>query len=553
MSSTLAWDIIARDRASRVFEHVGHAVEGTTHKVEHSSKSLRGLKTAAKVGLVGLGALTVGAGLVAEKMIDVVKAAADDQHAQKILAATAKNAAGATRGQIATMEEWIAKQGKAKGVMLNDLRPAMGKLLTVTHSVTKAQHLASLAMDVSAGSGKSLDSITLALVKAQNGSLGGLSRLGVATKDAHGKTLSLQQVTKELAKTYRGDAATSAKTATGQMNRLKVAFEEGKVALGNKLLPVLGRFSAWLLDKAVPAAQKFASQLSKQLGPAVRSISKWFQGSFLPAVRNVVRFWVTQFAPVMMKFYRSILPSLKSAFDNVKKGIHNAQPTIKLLLPIFKALWSFIKGFLLPLMAYLANHQLRALGVAFKVVGAIIGTWGKIITGLWNNIMVPFFKFIYNAAAKVMRTWADMLRVIAHAPGFGWAKDLANTLDHAAAAASHTASNINKIPTYHKVTIDYHVVRTGDTTHSSGGGHTAPTSAAGGWAPARVPRLIGEHGPEMFVPEQSGQIIPHSRTAAAMMGGGGEDVHVHLHLDGKEIHTALLKRKRINGGKLGLA
>ena len=43
----------------------------------------------------------------------------------------------------------------------------MGKLVAATGDVAKAQDLASLAMDVSAGSGKSLDAVTMALVRAR--------------------------------------------------------------------------------------------------------------------------------------------------------------------------------------------------------------------------------------------------------------------------------------------------------------------------------------------------------------------------------------------------
>lgn len=180
---------------------------------------------------------------IGKASLDAAKAAAEDDAAQSKLANTLKNTAGATDTQVASTEKWIAAQGKALGVSDDELRPALGKLATVTGSVGKAQKLASLAMDVSAGSGKSLSSVTDALMKAQNGSLGGLSRLGVATKNADGSTKSLAQVTKDLADTYKNSASTAAETAAGKQKRLQVALGELQEEIGAKLLPVLQKMA----------------------------------------------------------------------------------------------------------------------------------------------------------------------------------------------------------------------------------------------------------------------------------------------------------------------
>ena len=45
--------------------------------------------------------------------------------------------------------------------------------------------------------------------------------------------------------------------------------------------------------------------------------------------------------------------------------------------------------------------------------------------------------------------------------------------------------------------------------------------AMGGPVGAGVPTLVGEHGPEMFVPSASGRILPRMQTENAMGGGGG--------------------------------
>ncbi len=51
-----------------------------------------------------------------------------------------------------------------------------------------------LALDVSAGSGRSLQAVTEALSKAQEGNLGGLTRLGVGLSKAEIATLSFASI-----------------------------------------------------------------------------------------------------------------------------------------------------------------------------------------------------------------------------------------------------------------------------------------------------------------------------------------------------------------------
>ena len=65
---------------------------------------------------------------------------------------------------------------------------------------------------------------------------------------------------------------------------------------------------------------------------------------------------------------------------------------------------------------------------------------------------------------------------------------------------------------------------------SSGGGIGAPTRfggtfAAGGRPPVGMPSLVGEQGPELFVPDRAGTVIPSD------FGGGGLMVVQHNSYD----------------------
>lgn len=225
--ATLKLLLLGEDRTA------GRALKGVGDQAEKTHSKLAKVSNLAGKALAG-GLLIAGAAAVR-----FAKGAADDEAAASKLAQTMQKAAGATKTQVKATEDWITAQGKAYGVTDDDLRPALSKLVVATHDVGKAQKLASLAMDVSAGTGKDLGAVSMALAKAQNGNTQGLARLGVATKDADGKTKSLHQITKDLAATYGGAAAKNAETTAGKQKILTTQLSEAGETIGYKLLPFM--------------------------------------------------------------------------------------------------------------------------------------------------------------------------------------------------------------------------------------------------------------------------------------------------------------------------
>lgn len=274
MSTAIVFDILARDRASDKFDHVG----------DSASKSSGKLK---KFAAVGATAVAAGAFIAGKALVGMAQSAMEDEKAQGVLAASMKNAAGANRQQIDAVEDWITAQGKAKGVADDELRPAMSRLVQATGDVDKSQRLAGLAMDISAGTGKSLKSVTDALAKAQNGSLSGLSKMGVATKNAAGETKSLEQITKELADLHEGQSARAANTAEGKFKRMKVQFDEIKETIGAKLIPIGEKLADWVLNDLIPAVENF----SRDHGPTIKRVLGNIADAFRDAAKAGKWMW----------------------------------------------------------------------------------------------------------------------------------------------------------------------------------------------------------------------------------------------------------------------
>jgi hypothetical protein len=436
-SASLVFDLIAKDHASDKFDKIGHS----------SSSAGAKLKTFAKAGALAAGAAVVGLGVA---LVGMAKSAMEDQKAQALLAQQLKNSAGATDAQVAATEKWITRSGTMFGIADDDLRPALAKLVAVTHDVGKAQDLAALAMDVSAGTGKSLSTVSAALAKAQLGQVSGLSKLGVATKNADGSTKSLNEITGQLAATYVGQAATAANTTEGKFGRLKLMFDETKESIGSKLLPVLTSMATWFLSKGLPAIQKFGGWLSDNFGPIIGEIVGWVKDKLLPA---------------LMSAYEKYLPALKSAFESVKKSLHSMQPA-------FDLLGNILVDVLIPAIGWAARTLLPLLGKAFELVGKAVGALGTVGTWLWNSVFQPVFHFIAVGVSALLDLFGDLLGALGHVPGFGWAKDAAASLHDAADATQLLADNIKKIPKTVHINVIQTVTTKGDVTYNSAGGHT---------------------------------------------------------------------------------
>jgi hypothetical protein len=320
--------------------------------------------------VAGAAFLAAGAAAVAyagKLAIDGVKAAIEDEAAQAKLATTLKNVTGATDDQIKATEDYILKQSLLFGVTDDELRPSLDRLTRATGDVTKAQKLQAIAIDISAGTGKSLQAVTEALSKAQEGNLAGLTRLGVGLTKAELSTMTFEQITAKLASTFEGQATVQADTFQGKMARLSVAFNEAKETVGS-----------FILDAVTPLVENIVTYIV----PAVQAFIDGFNGE--AGLKNAF----TQIIEVAKTILIPIFQGVQSVFNKVKDAVMDNEDA-------FKALWSFTKNILAPFIG-------GAFKVAFEVIGTVIGTTvnavGRLISAFqtlfeWGSKVAGFLGF----------------------------------------------------------------------------------------------------------------------------------------------------------------
>jgi hypothetical protein len=249
-------------------------VDDLKKKLDTGSKEVEGfggkMEKFGKVAAAAFAAAAAAAAAYAVKLaVDGVKAAIEDEAAQARLAKALQNVTGATEKQIAAVEEQILKTSLATGVADDQLRPALQRLAVATGDVRKSQDLLTLALDISAATGKSVEAVSNALGKAYEGNTSALGRLGVGLSSAEIKTLGLEGTVKQLAETFGGSATVQANTFEGQIARLKVGFDEAKESVGAALLPTLQRLLDYFINTVIPKFIEFKDAALKPVTDAI--------------------------------------------------------------------------------------------------------------------------------------------------------------------------------------------------------------------------------------------------------------------------------------------
>jgi hypothetical protein len=200
--------------------------------------------------------------------VDAVKGAVEDELSQKKLAQALKNTTDATDDQIASTEKYISKQQLAFGIADTKLRPALATLARATGDVTKAQQLNNLAIDISAATGKDLETVSLGLAKAYNGNIGALTRLGIPLDENIIKTKDFDAAAAELTKLFGGSAKANTETLQGKLNILRETFAELQEGVGVKFIPVLKN----LLDNIMKVSKAFSGEDPEGLSLRAREL-----------------------------------------------------------------------------------------------------------------------------------------------------------------------------------------------------------------------------------------------------------------------------------------
>ncbi len=219
--------IKAKDDASR-------QLEGIQNRMQSMSKSFK---------IAGGIMMGVGAGITASLGM-AMKAAAEEQAGITRMAVAMRNMGIDYEKVKGSLEAWIDAQQQKTSVADDAQRESLSQLITMTGDLAKAQDLLTIGMDIAAGTGKDLASVTSTLGYALAGNWGMVNRMipgiaDLATEEE--RWLALRE-------RFVGQAEAYGQTMAGQFELLQNNIGDIKESIGGliaeALTPLVGRVQA---------------------------------------------------------------------------------------------------------------------------------------------------------------------------------------------------------------------------------------------------------------------------------------------------------------------
>ena len=402
-----------------------------------------------KAGLAFAAAGAAAAAYAGKLLVDGVKAAIEDEKAQTALATSLKNVTGATEAQIAQVESYITKTSLAVGVTDDELRPSLDRLTRSTKDVEEAQKLQALALDISAGSGKSLEAVSQALAKGYEGNTTALGKLGVGISAAELKTMSFDEVTTKLSATFAGQASIQADTFAGKMGRLGIAFNEAKETVGSFVLDAITPLVSGFVDKVIPALSQISTEIGETLKPIVEDLVTFFKENVIPIFEAWWEIISTIIIPGIKKTFTPIIEGVLALWTKIADAVKDNEENLKPLFELFKKVAAFVADKLAPAIGTI-------LGKALSVIGDVVA---GLITGF--SKLVGFITDVVDGIKKVI----DLVKANPLVKG------ISGLIDRVFGGGKADGGAVNKGTAY----------------------------------------VVGERGAELFVPQTDGRIIPNDR------------------------------------------
>jgi hypothetical protein len=264
-----------------------------------------------------------------------VKAFAEDDKAATSLGQTLKNLNLAYGSNIGTVNGFISRLEMQTGVLDDELRPAMDRLLRATGSVTESQKLLGLALDIAAGTGKSVTQVSQSLQKAFLGQTQALGRLGVGLTKAELSSSSFEEIQERLTTLFAGQATAAANTFAGQLDKLTIAANNAKEIIGKGLFDAISGISGGSSSAGIANIEKLATGIAdtlKNVGLLIGKLEK-----LKPVLIAVGLIAAAAFLPMTTAIAGAIflLGTLNKALDKqsfakgvIPKGMGNISMTV---------------------------------------------------------------------------------------------------------------------------------------------------------------------------------------------------------------------------------
>lgn len=168
------------------------------------------------------------------------------------------------------VNQFLDKMEDVTKVGGDKLVPAFSQLARVTEDVDKAQKLLGISLDISAGTGRDLTSVTAAISRAMSGNTAALGRLNVGLDKnllAYGE---LDDILDILEGKFKGSAARAVDTFEGRMKTLTIESDRAKETIGAGLVDAISILGG---TNGIDTAADSMKRLSDETANALRGLA----------------------------------------------------------------------------------------------------------------------------------------------------------------------------------------------------------------------------------------------------------------------------------------
>ena len=250
------------------FKKLTAATQGAQGTLQGLDNRIGSFASSAKKAFASIG-VGLSFAFIANELKEATKAAIEDRKSQELLATAMENTGNATAESVKQAEKFIGSMQDQVAIADDELRPAYQKLFIATGDVTKSNQLLKIALDASAGTGKSLDTVAQAMAKSLAGNDTALTKLIPSLKGS-------KTPIDDLAASFNGAAEAAANLDPYQQFQTK--WEDIQEQIGTALLPVLDQLATWLKSpKGEETVQKVTDAIKalvEKLGEAATWVAE---------------------------------------------------------------------------------------------------------------------------------------------------------------------------------------------------------------------------------------------------------------------------------------
>ena len=316
MAKTIGVLLSLKDQFTTPLQKANRSVKETKDALKKAERQVKaftnriksGMKTVAKWGAIGFGALTAAAGVFIKQSIDAAK---DKLKADKLLETNLMKQANFKKEHIQMLKD-EASALQDVGVVGDDVAVAgAGQLAVYKLKAEQIKTILPIIDDMVAKekgfNGTQEDAIAIADVfgKAVEGKTKGLVKYGVSLTDAEEKlfkTMKREQraefLNKKLTAAIGGTNKALRETDEGKIVAAKGAWGDMQAELGKKLMPKLAAIAEWFHSK-IPTIQDFILSLADKVEELVTRAEPY----------------ITQIKDMFGKIFEKVKPALEETWQ----------------------------------------------------------------------------------------------------------------------------------------------------------------------------------------------------------------------------------------------